>query len=102
MLRNFATIILISIFLTSCGGDDYYNIATFHAKNGDYEKAIEYFTKAIEKNPKDAEAYYSRAYSRQTINGNNQLIIADYTKSLEFNPNDHEAYMNRGVAKMAI
>ena len=102
MLRNLLTILLISIFITNCGGDDYYNIATFHAKNGDYEKAIEYFTKAIDKNPKDGEAYYQRAYCRQTINGDNELIIADYTKSLEFKSNDYEAYMNRGVAKMAV
>jgi tetratricopeptide (TPR) repeat protein len=102
MLRNIAVILFLSIFIASCGSDDYYNIATFHAKNGDYEKAIEYFTKAIDKNPKDAEAYYSRGYSRQTINGDNELVIADYTKSLEYNPNDHEAFMNRGVAKMGI
>lgn len=102
MLRNSIAIILISIFNTSCDGDDYYNIATFHAKRSDYEKAIEYFTKAIDTNPKDGEAYYQRAYCRQTLGGNSELIIADYTKSLEFKPNDHEAYMNRGVAKMAI
>jgi len=90
------------ILFTSCGGDDYYNIGTYHAKQGDYKKAIEYFSKAIEKNPKDAEAYYSRAYSQQTIGGNEQQVIEDYTNSLLYHPNDNEAYMNRGVAKMAI
>src|SRR5687768_4606988 len=101
-MRYLITIITLTILFTNCGGDDYYNLGTYHAKQGDYKKAIEYFSKAIEKNPKDSEAYYSRAYSQQTIGGNENQVIADYTSSLKYNPNDNEAYMNRGVVKMAI
>ncbi|PHS63358.1 MAG: hypothetical protein COB12_09420 [Flavobacterium sp.] len=95
-------ILFFSILIVSCGGDDFHNLGVYQAKQGNFEKAIEYFSKAIEKNPKDAEAYYSRAHSQQTIGGNEEQIISDYTSSLKFNPNDNEAYMNRGVAKMKI
>lgn len=101
-MRNLIIPIFSVILLISCGGDDFYNLGVFEAKQGNYEKAIEYFTKAIEKNPKDAEAYYSRAYSQQTIGGNEEQVISDYSNSLKYNPNDYEAYMNRGVAKMKI
>ena len=43
--------------VVSSRGDDYYNIATYRATQGDYEMAIEKFSKAIEKNSNDAEAY---------------------------------------------
>jgi len=40
MIRSF--IILISIFcLSSCGRDEYYNLAIYYGKQGNHEKAIE-------------------------------------------------------------
>ena len=95
-------IFLFSILITSCKGDDYYNLGVFHAKNGNYEKSVYYFSKVIEENPNDAEAYYQRAYSQQMIGGKERNVILDYSKSLELHPNDYEAYMNRGVAYMKI
>ena len=88
--------------MISCGGDDYFNLGVFQAKQGNYEKSIYFFSKAIEKNPNDAEAYYSRAYSQQKIGGKERNVISDYSKSLELHPNDYEAYMNRGVAYVKI
>lgn len=95
-------IILISICIVSCTGDNYYNIATFYIKQGNDQKAIEYFSKAIEKNPKDANAYFNRAHIQQKIGGRNLQVIFDYTKAIEFNPKDNQAYMNRGVANLSL
>lgn len=93
-------IYLFSIFLLCCTGDDYYNLGIYEAKQGNHEKAIEYFSKAIEKNPKDNNAYFNRAYSQQLLGGKESKVIADYSKSLKLNPNDNEAYMNRGIIFM--
>lgn len=90
--------VIFLITMISCQGNDYFNLGVFQSKNGNYEKSIYFFTKAIEKNPNDNEAYYNRAYSQQKIGGKEQNVILDYSKSLEFNPNDFEAYNNRGVA----
>ncbi len=100
--RTIAIVFISSLIMISCAGDDYYNLGVFEAKNGNYEKSIYYFSKAIEKNPNDAEAYYSRAYSQQMVGGKYRNIISDYSKSLELHPNDYEAYMNRGAAYIKI
>ncbi|OXA81088.1 Tetratricopeptide repeat-containing protein [Flavobacterium aquidurense] len=101
-MRKTITILLLSILLINCKGDDYFNLGIFQAKNENYEKSIYFFTKAIEQNPNDNEAYFNRAYSQQKIGGKQLNVIADYSKSIELNPNDNEAYMNRGFAYMEI
>ncbi|MGC8797108.1 MAG: tetratricopeptide repeat protein [candidate division WOR-3 bacterium] len=52
----------------------------------DLEKAIQYYTRAIELNPKFAEAYFNRwfAYSDK---GEYDRGWADYNKAIELNPN---------------
>lgn len=94
-------LLVFNTFL-NCESNDYYNLGVYHSKQGNYKKSIEYFTKSIEKNPSDAEAYYNRAYFQQILGGNELQVISDYTSSLKLKPKDFEAYMNRGVAKMKI
>lgn len=55
------------------------------------------YDKAIELNPKDAKAYYSRG-DAYTDKGDYDKAIKDYDKAIELNPEDAEAYLNRGVA----
>ncbi len=52
---------------------------------GDYDRAIADYTKAIEIDPKYANAYYSRgiAWGKK---GNSDRAIADYTKAIEIDP----------------
>ena len=40
--------------------DTYYNRGLAHSRNGELDKAIQDYTKAIELNPDHAEAYYNR------------------------------------------
>lgn len=101
-IKNSIIFFILSTLTISCGGDDYFNLGVFQSKNGNYEKSIYFFTKAIEQNPNDSEAYFNRAYSQQKIGGKEEQIISDYSKSLELNPNDYEAHMNRGIAYMKI
>ena len=75
----------------------YYNSGASSLDKRDYDRAIADFTKAIEINPKDGDAYGFRglAYTRKD---NYDLAIADFTKVIEINPKDGDAYRARGIA----
>jgi len=92
----------VAFLIFSCNGADYYNLGIYQARQGNQEKAIEYFTKSIEVNPKDADSYYNRAYAQHLLGGKEKQTISDYSKSLELNPNDYEAHMNRGLIYMKM
>ncbi|MDE0405297.1 MAG: tetratricopeptide repeat protein [Nitrospira sp.] len=68
-----------------------------YIQKGEYEKAIEDCTKAVELNPAHANAYINRgiAYDKK---GDHDLAIKDYTKVPELEPNNLFAYHNRGIA----
>ena len=76
---------------------DYNNRGIAYSDKGLYDQAIADYTKALELNPKDADAYYNRglAFRKQ---GLYDQAIADYTKTLELNPKDAEAYYNKALA----
>ena len=61
---------------------------------GDYDRAIESFTKAIELNPTYAIAYYNRGNAYRDKD-NFDRAIADYTKAIELKPDFVEAYNHR-------
>ena len=71
-------------------GQKYYN-------QKQWERAVAEFSKAIDLNPKLAEAYSGRgdAYSSE---GESDRAIADYSVAIELNPNYDKAYLNRGNA----
>ena len=64
---------------------------------GNYDLAIEAFTKAIELNPDFAKAYANRAVIYQ-CKGLFDRAIADHTKALELKSDHPEPYNNRGAA----
>lgn len=61
------------------------------------DETIAYFNKAIELNPRYAEAYYNRglAYFNK---GQDDKAITDYSKAIELNSRYAEAYYSRGVS----
>ena len=67
-----------------------------HMRRGEYEEAIDRFSKAIEINPQLSVVHYNRglAYQRQ---GDDDLAIQDYDRAIELNPNYALAYYNRGL-----
>ena len=64
---------------------------------GQIDRAIEVYSRALELNPRDAQAYNNRgvAYSSK---GEVSRAIEDYSKVMELNPGFAVAYNNRGVA----
>jgi tetratricopeptide (TPR) repeat protein len=70
-------------------------------KEGDHQGAISDFTKAIEIDPKNTDAYNNRGNARYAL-GDKPGAIADYSKAIEINPKYAAAYNNRGNARYAL
>ncbi|MBV8885544.1 MAG: tetratricopeptide repeat protein [Chroococcidiopsidaceae cyanobacterium CP_BM_RX_35] len=91
-----------SSFVYDKQGNAYYKL-------GDYEGAIENFTKALRLNPNDAAAYVNRgnAYYGIAQNSGNpdkeyRGAIADFNQALRLNPKNAEAYFKRGLIRYEI
>jgi len=63
---------------------------------GQHDRAIAYFNKALELNPRFAEAYKYRGLA-YNYKGQHDKAISDYTKAIEINPRFAKAYNNRGI-----
>ncbi|MGO9138557.1 MAG: tetratricopeptide repeat protein [Syntrophales bacterium] len=64
---------------------------------GNYNQAIGDFDRAIELNPKYAEAYNNRGVAHDRL-GNYNLAIEDFDRAIEINPKYAMAYRNRGLS----
>ena len=70
-------------------GEQYYS-------EGEYEKAIEYFTLAIEMDPHCVLCYYKRGNIKYAL-GQYEEAIADYTRAIEIDPGESLFYEKRGL-----
>lgn len=68
-------------------------------KSGDYKGAIEDYTKAIELDPKNLDAYAARGYARRML-GDYPESLQDYEKVIEMDPKNANAYAGRGLTKI--
>jgi tetratricopeptide (TPR) repeat protein len=62
-----------------------------------YEEAIFYFSKYLENNLNDNDAYFYRAYARMKLK-EYKLAITDFTKAIGSGSENYEAYFFRGNA----
>jgi tetratricopeptide (TPR) repeat protein len=82
-------ILLGLIALASSGSQDaivYYGSGLAKSTKGDLDGAIADFSKAIELNPKLAEAYLNRGLAKST-KGDQDGAIANESQAIELNPN---------------
>jgi tetratricopeptide (TPR) repeat protein len=92
--------LMVCVTYSGCSGGVHDIKAGIAAGNeGDYDKAIELFTKAIESGKLSQEnlsiAYYNRGRARGE-RGDYDKAIADFDKAIIINPMFAEAYGNRG------
>ena len=77
-----------------------YHYGIANATEGDYDKAIERYTKSIALNASQPGTYYNRglSYGKQM-----EFVraIQDFTRAIELDPDYTEAYINRGIAHFA-
>lgn len=107
-----AVICIVGIALVSWAMADTLAKADYNALGladyevGNYNKAIEYYNKAIESDPSNAEVYHNRglAYlktgSTYTPEGRASLekAISDFSRAVELKPDYVDAYYHRGLA----
>ena len=72
----------------------------FKRMDGDYDGAIEDFSKAIEVNPEFALAYYCRGSIKMELKNDSQGAIEDFNKAIELNPSYYYFYSDRGSARL--
>jgi tetratricopeptide (TPR) repeat protein len=72
-------------------------LSLIYLVQGQYDQAITDYNKAIEINPRYAEAYNNRGGTYSQI-GQYDQAISDCTKAIEINPRYADAYNNRGNA----
>ena len=89
---------LCLLFVGKSDGTENWMNRGFHLlKARQFAAAIEAFTRAIEADPGNAEAYNQRGVARAN-SGDFQLAIADYTKAADIKPKQASIFNNRGSA----
>ena len=78
--------------------EDHFYLGLRFQQQGDYEKAIDHYGRAIELDPQFALAYNGRGVAKR-LSGDYQGAIADHDTAIKLNPKDALAYNGRGVAK---
>lgn len=78
---------------------DSFGVSAFNQNN--FELSIELFSYAIEKDPKNSNAYYNRANAYYEI-GETTKVIEDFTNAIKINPNFESAYFNRAHERKTI
>jgi len=74
---------------------NYFNIAYSFGEKGEHVKAIENYDKAIEIDPNDEEAWYSKGWPLGELERHEEAIEC-YDKAIELNPNYDTAWYNKG------
>jgi tetratricopeptide (TPR) repeat protein len=98
--RRLQILIIIIALLTpilSHGQEDWMNQGYTALRSRQFSAAVEAFTRAIEMDPDNAEAYNHRGVARAYI-GKIDDAISDYTRALEIKPELVGALNNRGSA----
>jgi tetratricopeptide (TPR) repeat protein len=72
-----------------------------HYEQKEYSQAVDQYTKAIQMDGKDPQAFYQRGLSYVAQN-EYQEAIADYTSALELNPRYVQAYYHRAIAHQLL
>jgi len=91
-------ILCFTIFSYSQTSQDFLTSGIQKARENNLQGSISDFTKAIELNTNNFEAYYNRGLSKDKLQ-NYSGAISDYSTAIKLNPNFEDAYYNRGNVK---
>ena len=78
--------------------EDWFKSARAKASSGDYEEAIDDYTKALTINPQFADAYFHCGILKGLL-GDIKGAISDADKAIKINPQNAMAYASRGIAE---
>ena len=82
-------------FISECTNVAYQHLGMVSLQQGSYNKALAYYSNALQIKPDSADTYYNMGsvYSKQ---GKFEQAVEQYNKSLELDPNFPEAHYNLG------
>ncbi len=80
----------------------YYNRANARLQNGEYRKAIDDYTRAIDLDPQNASALHERCFARAILGVDLEDALSDCNESLRIRPNDAETLSGRGFAYLRL
>lgn len=83
------------------GGSTAYLRGLVFLEREDYTTALAEFIEATEADPRDAKAWFQRAYCEAKL-GRYDDAIRDFTKAIRIDPNDADAYFNRALAYLLL
>ena len=70
-------------------------------KKGEYDKAITYYSQAIDRSPNDIESYKLRGDAKIQLEQYDEALV-DYEEIINIEPNNAAAYQARGTAKFYL
>ena len=102
-MKNYYFLILAFAFLISCvdkkqASKDLVKEGIKKNLNSDFNNALIDFTKAIEYDNSNPDAYFYRGNVKSTLSDYKGAVI-DFDKAIELNPSFADAYCNRGDIK---
>jgi Mlc titration factor MtfA (ptsG expression regulator)/Flp pilus assembly protein TadD len=83
------------------GPTELFTLGVDYLNDGEYPSAEAAFSRVLEQDPNDAEAYYHRAQARLQLEEYEQAL-ADSTRSLELSPGEPDALRTLGGARLAL
>ncbi len=87
--------------LNPANASAYYNRGFERLDIGDYQGAIDDYTRALQIDSNQPTAYNNRGLAKFQV-GDFAGAVADYTRSLELNSNESVVYFNRGFARFNL
>ncbi len=79
-----------------CAADAWCNLGIIESQEGNYPKAIDWFTMCLKLNPRHYEAHYNLANLYAEV-GNHALAKVHYTIAIELEPGFPNSYFNLGL-----
>jgi protein O-GlcNAc transferase len=76
-------------------------LGTICGENRQFERAVEFLSKAIKLNPKNAEAHFNCGIALKELKRYEQALLS-YDTAISLKHNYHEAYYNRGIVHLEL
>ena len=84
-----------------CAADAYCNLGILESQEGNYPKAIDFFTRCLKENPRHYEAHYNLANLYAEV-GNHALAKVHYAIAIELEPEFPNSYFNLGLTHAVV
>lgn len=100
-MKRLILYLVLCLTLSGCGESYYIKQANHYYNQGDYEKAIENFDKALIRNPENYDVYIDKGLAFLEL-GDNKNAIKTFTEAISISPKEAYAYDCRAESYMRL